>query len=683
MKRATLAVALATGTALVAAPVAAAAAPAQPPDSTSLPGPLPVAGTVFDEVAPVAWGECDIPLQPGSPPVPANYQCALYPVPVDWSDPDNGETVEIALIRRPAGPVSAGESGAGAAEAPAGAASAAEQPAEVSTPARAPLGSLFVHPGGPSGSGVELVGFIGEFLYAEEVLESYDIVGFDSRFTGYSEGLQCFTGTEDPDDYFSDDYIWPETRDEIRQQNRLNRNVERLCRRNAEPERDFMSTTDVAHDLALLHQAVGDPQLNLAGYSYGSLVFSYFDNLYPDRVGAMIADGVVDPLAWATGYTEEDPPPVGTVEERDADVPLWHRFNDGSAQLYTTEEFLRLCDEAGPELCAFAPNAAERYDALLAAVSEEPAVVSFPDFVVDDQLLSVLTFGTLYSAAQMPVLASDLAFIESVVARQADPASAEADEVAQRIEQALASVPFPVNTGGREQFWGVLCGDARDPNRIRAWADAAADPFGPFGPAWAWADSACEDWTGRDRDRYEGPWNAELDTPVLVASTTYDPATPFEGARVLSERLPDSTLLTVEGWGHTTLFTSSCAIELQTSYLLTRELPGGEVTCAQDALPFGVPASATPVDRYGTPVREEPATAGSTDDGVVDTEEEVREVAQEQAVPEDLLADEVVEELADLALSEEEAELLVKGAAADEAFDRALEPAPRELAIRP
>ena len=46
---------------------------------------------------------------------------------------------------------------------------------------------------------------------------------------------------------------------------------------------DHMSTANVARDLDLLKQAVGDPKLNYIGYSYGSYIGLTYANLFPDN----------------------------------------------------------------------------------------------------------------------------------------------------------------------------------------------------------------------------------------------------------------------------------------------------------------------------------------------------------------------------------------------------------------
>jgi hypothetical protein len=56
--------------------------------------------------------------------------------------------------------------------------------------------------------------------------------------------------------------------------------------------------------------------------------------------------------------------------------------------------------------------------------------------------------------------------------------------------------------------------------------------------------------------------------------------------------LPRARLLTVEGWGHTSLFISSCADGHIARYLLTGEAPPEKTVCGVDTIPFSSPAAA-------------------------------------------------------------------------------------------
>jgi hypothetical protein len=73
-----------------------------------------------------------------------------------------------------------------------------------------------------------------------------------------------------------------------------------------------------------------------------------------------------------------------------------------------------------------------------------------------------------------------------------------------------------------------------------------------------------------------------------VVGTRYDPATRYEGAVVVDELLPESSLLTVEGWGHTSLFLSGCADAAVSQYLLDGTTPPDGTVCTQDFGPFDI-----------------------------------------------------------------------------------------------
>jgi pimeloyl-ACP methyl ester carboxylesterase len=69
----------------------------------------------------------------------------------------------------------------------------------------------------------------------------------------------------------------------------------------------------------------------------------------------------------------------------------------------------------------------------------------------------------------------------------------------------------------------------------------------------------CEFWTVRDPDAFHGSWRQRTRATVLVIGTRFDPATPYRQARPYADLFPSSRLLTVDGWGHTTIGKSACA----------------------------------------------------------------------------------------------------------------------------
>ena len=55
---------------------------------------------------------------------------------------------------------------------------------------------------------------------------------------------------------------------------------------------------------------------------------------------------------------------------------------------------------------------------------------------------------------------------------------------------------------------------------------------------------------------------------------------------IVHDLLPSSALLTVHGWGHTSLFMSRCADEAIARYLVDGATPAPGTVCEQDRAPF-------------------------------------------------------------------------------------------------
>ena len=108
------------------------------------------AGPAAGQVPRLAWEDCD-----------DGFECATAVVPLDHDGPSR-RTIDLALVRLPA-----------------------------TDPARR-IGSLFVNPGGPGGSGVEAVREGGKELSTPDVRARFDIVGMDPRGVGGSTPVRCF-----------------------------------------------------------------------------------------------------------------------------------------------------------------------------------------------------------------------------------------------------------------------------------------------------------------------------------------------------------------------------------------------------------------------------------------------------------------------------------------------------------
>ena len=69
--------------------------------------------------------------------------------------------------------------------------------------------------------------------------------------------------------------------------------------------------------------------------------------------------------------------------------------------------------------------------------------------------------------------------------------------------------------------------------------------------------------------------------PILVVSTTGDPATPYENGVTVADRLASAVLLTNEGEGHTVVFQgSSCVDGVVVDYLVDQRVPDAGARCS-------------------------------------------------------------------------------------------------------
>ncbi|HEU0295856.1 MAG TPA: alpha/beta hydrolase [Anaerolineales bacterium] len=478
------------------------------------------------------------------------FECGTVQVPLDYDDPGVG-SISIALIRLPA-----------------------------SDPSQR-IGSLFFNPGGPGGSGVDFILFAAA-VFPEEMRAHFDMVGFDPRGIARSTALRCFGTPRQWGPIFTP-FAFPTTPEEEAAWEAADRFLVGECEQRAGHIIDHMSTADVARDLDLLRQAVGDEKLNYVGYSYGSYLGVTYANLFPNNFRALVVDGVLDPIAWATGLPGQE------------DLPFSTRLRSDAGAIATLQEFFRLCDEGGPN-CAFAPDSASRFDALAEKIKAEPVLITFPDgsiLYINYSFLIANALGAMYNSFSWQSFAEFLAFLE---------AEASATTLAAKLQAFWASQGFITKRGFPnypnfvEGFPGVACSDTDNPDTYAAWSQAAKDAesqFGYFGPLWTWITSICATWPGSQADRYAGPFTATTANPVLVTSTLFDPATRYEGAVTVAGLLPNSRLLTVNGWGHTTPFLSQCADLAVLNYLLTGELPPEGTVCNQDWVPFTAPSTVT------------------------------------------------------------------------------------------
>jgi len=478
------------------------------------------------------------------------FECGTVQVPLDYGDPGVA-AVSIALVRLPA-----------------------------TDPARK-IGTLFFNPGGPGGSGIDFVLALGPYLYSDEVRARFDIVGFDPRGIARSTALRCFGNLKKAPSY---PFAFPTTPGEEAFWYSSDPAVAGACDQRGSKLYDHMSTADAARDLDLLRRAVGDDKLTYIGYSYGTFLGMTYVNLFPQKVRAVVLDSNIDPIAWT----------VGEGSQSDT-LPFSTRLKSAAGAMATLREFFRLCDEGDSPFKGEGPGDTETIFAAMAArLKAQPLVITTPtgftyEFTYAD--LIGTCWGAMYDSYSWPDLAYFLAGLEAAMSPL---------ELGARLSKLWESQGFITKRGFPhyyiyyEGFPAVACADSDNPADYAAWSAAAAAAEaedGYFGPAWTWASSICQPWGGDKGDRYVGPWDNVTSNPVLIVNNLYDPATRYESAMFVETLLPNSRLLTINGWGHCTFWLSALGDQTVSDYLLFGTLPDQGTVYDQDWVPFQAPSA--------------------------------------------------------------------------------------------
>jgi pimeloyl-ACP methyl ester carboxylesterase len=448
-------------------------------------------------------------------PCPKNtsYQCATVRVPVDYRNP-TGPTIGLAVARKPA------------------------------TGPGVHLGSLFINPGGPGESGVQILPVYAS-LFPPEIGDHFDLVSFDERGTGASSPLVCGP----PPAAAASALPVPQHDHEVLPGAPVFASMARECGRRYGTYLQSVNTTNSARDMDRIRQAMGESTISYYGTSYGTVLGSEYARLFPQHVRAMVLDGAVDPALSLTQQATQD---ASAVE-----ASLLHFFSQCRAE---------------PD-CPLGTDPAAFYEHLQAQLSRHPLPAPA------DSKGYPVTAGDLATATLLYLTAPDYTpGYETALVAAADGNGAPLRGVSLGLELDLDGKSLV------SALWAITCNDAlKHPNSLQAGALARALAAKyPLEGAVGVANylEGCVSWPAAKEPITkvhvkDGP-------PLVVIGNTGDPNTPYVAAQQLTRALGSATLVTWVGWGHTWLLNGAsdpCVSQAVTQYLVNLKRPPEGLRC--------------------------------------------------------------------------------------------------------
>ena len=471
----------------------------------------------------VSWYACDKKgMDEAKSGKDAGFTCAKVKVPLDYDNP-GGETIEIAVKKRAAD----GES----------------------------IGSLFINPGGPGGSGIELVDSAGSY-FSKNLTSSYDVVGFDPRGVGASTAVDCLTDAElDAERAGAND---PATPSATATQERAQKMGETCASKTSTAGLlDHIDTISAAKDLDILRAVDGQQALTYLGFSYGTYLGATYAELFPASTGRMVLDGAVDPslsaeelaLGQAKGFEASLRAYVENCQSSKLGCPLSGDVDSGVSQV---REFL--------ESTKTAPI---------------PTSDSKRPLTYDLAVYGVL--GSMYQTRTWPSLTLGLS---QAMGKEGKPDGSSLLKLADLVSSRESDGTYSNN--GAEALMAVNCLDYPVQGDNASWeenAKAVKEASPTFGSQLLYPDAYCQGW-GHTSSRKREKITASGAAPILVVGTTGDPATPYAWSQALADQLESGQLMTWKGNGHTAYGRSNdCVKKAVDTYLLNGTLPDKGLTC--------------------------------------------------------------------------------------------------------
>jgi pimeloyl-ACP methyl ester carboxylesterase len=448
-----------------------------------------------------------------------SQQCATATVPMDWDHPSKATDISLALTR-------ASASGTR-------------------------LGSLFVNPGGPGASGYDLVHDDLDYAVSKTLQTSYDVIGWDPRGVGRSTPVTCYDAAG------LDKFIYGVAKNPVNSPAWVAEVTDQAkafaaaCLKNTGPALEFVDTQSTVHDLDMLRAVVGDSKLNYLGYSYGSDIGMYYANTFPAKVGHVVLDGATD----------------STLSIFDINLTQSTGFENA------LKSYLAGC--AKSTACPF-PGSVDDSLAKIAVLYDHLTVspITSPSGrVLDENVLDTAINSALYDTSSWQYLSDMFAEIRKGTT---DTAFLLADSYNGRNPDGT------YKDNSLEAFIAIGCLDyptVTDPAEIARENALLVTAAPTLTRPSVIGDVACENWPFHNRAPAPVVTGAGA-APILILSSTGDPATPYQWGVALSKQLQSAHLITRHGEGHTAYNRGiPCIDDAVNRYFVSGTVPKKDPNC--------------------------------------------------------------------------------------------------------
>ncbi|RLK59040.1 alpha/beta hydrolase [Actinokineospora cianjurensis] len=446
----------------------------------------------------------------------AGAQCADVRVPLDYARP-RGRSITVAISR-----------------------------IKATDPAKR-RGVMLSNPGGPGGSGLDLMVMVRKAMTAD-VQARYDLIGLDPRGIGRSTPVDCG---------------WPVgtmLRSAGVDRAAFDRTVvvqADLARRCAATEGEYLrhvSTRNTARDMDVVRAVLGEQRISYFGWSYGTYLGAVYTQMFPARSDRFVLDSAADPADWFTGTMAAMAAPNEAALD---DWSTWAATRDGEFHLGTTGRQVRSLVEG-----------------LVRRAAREP--IRIGEYRVDQHVLPMVLFVRFDSARNDVALAGD-------IRQLVDAADGKTVTPNPGLEQILRVFYRPTAQTQNSAQAAVVCGDSsapRDPewywrgiHRVRA----TYPVFGSF----THSLTACAFWA----PPAEPKTVVRNSVPALIVQATGDTRTSYDGGVRLHRAMTGSRLVTLQDVRIHAIFgnyPNRCVEDTVNTYFRDGTLPRADTTCHDD-----------------------------------------------------------------------------------------------------